>query len=255
MVIEYNILLDGTSHTVIVSDERSALLAAKAAGRAVIGVEGNGNQWTADIARYVIPCFGDASVELAQLALRRHLGLPWEIAVTERLIIREFVKTDGCHIPEEEYSCEESIFRSQELLEHYIEKQYGFYEYGTWALTDRSNGLLIGMAGVSNPRLPAKLDVLHQVAGSLPWLELGYHIFRPFRRRGYALEAVKAVRDYTHEVLEARLCALVRPENLASRAVAESLDMECINGTDTQSSKGLLLYVENWTAQPDRADS
>ena len=45
MVIEYSIVLDGRSHPVVISDEPEALLAAKAAGRAIIGVEGNGNKW------------------------------------------------------------------------------------------------------------------------------------------------------------------------------------------------------------------
>ena len=38
MVIEYSIVLDGRSHPVVISDEPEALLAAKAAGRAIIGV-------------------------------------------------------------------------------------------------------------------------------------------------------------------------------------------------------------------------
>ncbi len=73
---------------------------------------------------------------------------------TERLIIREFVKDDAVRIPREEYGMEENVFRSPELMAHYIEKQYGFYEYGTWALEEKESGALVGMAGVSNPRLP-----------------------------------------------------------------------------------------------------
>ena len=104
----------------------------------------------------------------------------------------------------------------------------------------------------------------------LPWLELGYHIFRPFRRMGYAREAAAAIRDYTHEVLGARLCAMIQTKNQASRAVAEGLGMECIGGmdiigtgssepdiigTDIQSSEEPLLYAERWTSRPDKADS
>ena len=114
----------------------------------------------------------------------------------------------------------------------------------------------------------------------LPWLELGYHIFRPFRRMGYAREAAAAIRDYAHEVLGARLCAMIQTKNQASRAVAEGLGMECIGGMDIigtgssetdiigtgasrqditgtgiQSSEEPLLYAERWTSRPDKADS
>ena len=116
MVIEYSIALDGRSHPVVISDEPEALLAAKAAGRAIIGVEGNGNKWNITCAHYIIPDFMSASRELAELVLRRHLGLPWTIGTTGRLIIREFVKEDAGRIPEEEYGVEEKVFRSPELL-------------------------------------------------------------------------------------------------------------------------------------------
>ena len=328
MVIEYSIALDGRSHPVVISDEPEALLAAKAAGRAIIGVEGNGNKWNITCAHYIIPDFMSASRELAELVLRRHLGLPWTIGTTGRLIIREFVKEDAGRIPEEEYGMEENVFRTPELLAHYIEKQYGFYEYGTWALEEKGSGALVGMAGVSNPRLPKDMegmlsrfeaalsgtsdsgaalsgaidsgaalsgtsDSRAALSGAsdsgpdkqgqepcLPWLELGYHIFRPFRRMGYAREAAAAIRDYAHEVLGARLCAMIQTKNQASRAVAEGLGMECIGGMDIigtgssetdiigtgasrqditgtgiQSSEEPLLYAERWTLRPDKADS
>lgn len=328
MVIEYSIALDGRSHPVVISDEPEALLAAKAAGRAIIGVEGNGNKWNITCAHYIIPDFMSASRELAELVLRRHLGLPWTIGTTGRLIIREFVKEDAGRIPEEEYGMEENVFRTPELLAHYIEMQYGFYEYGTWALEEKGSGALVGMAGVSNPRLPKDMegmlsrfeaalsgtsdsgaalsgaidsgaalsgtsDSSAALSGAsdsgpdkqgqepcLPWLELGYHIFRPFRRMGYAREAAEAIRDYAHEVLGARLCAMIQTKNQASRAVAEGLGMECIGGMDIigtgssetdiigtgasrqditgtgiQSSEEPLLYAERWTSRPDKADS
>ncbi|MEQ2426204.1 GNAT family N-acetyltransferase [Enterocloster hominis (ex Hitch et al. 2024)] len=303
MVMEYNISLEGRSHPVVISDEPEALLAAKAAGRAIIGVENDGNKWNITCAHYIIPDFTSATRELAELVLRRHIGLPWIIGTTERLIIREFVKDDAVRIPREEYGMEENVFRSPELMAHYIEKQYGFYEYGTWALEEKESGALVGMAGVSNPRLPKDLEEMLRrfetglpgtglpgiglpgtglpetglpgiglpgtaFSGSedsgpdragqkqcLPWLELGYHIFRPFRRMGYAGEAVVAIRDYAHEVLEVRLCAMIQTKNQASRAVAEGLGMECISGTGIQSSEAPLLYAERWTSRTDKAGS
>ena len=62
---------------------------------------------------YAVPDFADATEELADLVLRRHLGLPWQIGETERLILRELAAEDAEHIPEEEYGAEEKIFSLQ----------------------------------------------------------------------------------------------------------------------------------------------
>ena len=97
MVIEYRIQLDGVSHPVIISDEPEALLAAQAAGRAIIGVQGDGNKWYLKGVSYVIPGFEDASRELAQLVLRRHLGLPWLIASI--YLRRSTVPRRACSVP------------------------------------------------------------------------------------------------------------------------------------------------------------
>ena len=163
---------------------------------------------------YAVPDFADATEELADLVLRRHLGLPWQIGETERLILRELAAEDAEHIPEEEYGAEEKIFRFRELLERYIKNQYGFYEYGIWAVVEKRTGRLAGLAGVSNPNLPPEAEAFLAAAGengpdACPWLELGYHIFRPFRRMGYGREAVREAADYAQEVLR---CRSLRPD-------------------------------------------
>lgn len=263
MVLEQAVLIEDESYTVVVSDEPQALLAAKAAGRAVVGVEVSEgqalNQWNSSVP-YMVPGFEYATKELAELVLRRHLGLPWMIDKTERLIIREFVRKDALHIPEEEGAEREAVFRSEQAMEKYIENQYRFYEYGTWALTAREGGTLIGMAGVSNPRVPQAMEecldsidnsgaIEHRLGDCssrrpIVWLELGYHIFRPYRYRGYGIEAVRAIRNYAHEVLEARLCAIIEAKNRASRNLAERLGLSCVMETSSESSEELLLYVE-----------
>ena len=98
MVTERSICLDGKTCTAVISDEPEALLAAKAAGRAIIGVENDGNKWNITCAHYIIPDFTSATRELAELVLRRHIGLPWIIGTTKRLIIRGFVKDDAVRI-------------------------------------------------------------------------------------------------------------------------------------------------------------
>lgn len=279
MLIQRKLLLEGQEHTILISDEQEALLAAQAAGRAVVGVE-RGPSWleraggtaeggphqmenagaTSSVhlsgIPYIVPDLSDVTDELLELVLRRHLGLPWLIGETARLTIRELTPEDAGGIPSEEYETEEAVFRSRKLLESYIRHQYGFYEYGTWALVLRETGQLIGLAGVSNPKLPPELEKrLAEVLDNqddYPWLELGYHIFRPFRQLGYGREAVLAIASYTCEVLNARLCALIQKTNKASCALAKDLGMiplaekQSSTETDTQSLQGYLLYVQNF---------
>lgn len=259
MVAEQMIRIEDRECIAVISDEPQALLAAKAAGRAVVGVEGKGEDiWNMRGIPYVVPSFEDATHELLELVARRHLGLPWHICLTDRLLIRELMNEDAPHIPEEEYGPQEAIFRSRELLDLYRKNQYGFYEYGTWALMRREDGVLAGLAGVSNPDLPpameARLESLRGKGDSLPWLELGYHIFRPFRRMGYGMEAVSAIADYSRQVLGVRLCALIHRENQASRRLAEGLGMKLIMEIDTESSGGRLLYAESPGPQQGKAD-
>ncbi len=267
MTEEKQIALNGERHIVVISDEPQALLAAKAAGRAVVAVDASlgaeiqpemtdgleERKGPGEVLRgipYVVPDFADATKELAELVLRRHLGLPWVIGETQRLILREFAAEDAAFVPEEEYGEEEKIFRSRELLGRYIKNQYGFYEYGIWAVVEKRTGQLAGMAGVSNPNLPPQAEAFLADAGekgsnAWPWLELGYHIFRPFRRMGYGREAVREAADYAREVLDAGLCAMIHKNNKASRRLAEGLEMTPIAEIDTGSYAGHLLYVRN----------
>ena len=82
--------VNGESIPVVISDETEALLAAKADGRAIIGLAGmDGNP-----AEFVLERLEDADEEILERAARRHLGLPWTICVTKRLIIREIFADD-----------------------------------------------------------------------------------------------------------------------------------------------------------------
>ena len=265
MVKEMEICADGLRRTIVISDEPEALLAAKADGRAIIGVEQKAGGAPLPAARYIVPGWEFVTEELAGLVLRRHLGLPWTIGVTERLLIRELTMGDREAIPVSELKAGEAMFGDAEMLRAYIGGQYGFYEYGTWAVLERDGGRLAGLAGVSQPRLPEALEqrLNAHIAGCCPgqaFLELGYHIFRPYRRKGYALEACREILDYTCQVLSCRACAMIANENKASRRLAERLGMKPLTPggefmeTDSGSSEPLLLYAESHQSPPDKAD-
>jgi RimJ/RimL family protein N-acetyltransferase len=55
-------------------------------------------------------------------------------------------------------------------------------------------------------------------------LEIGYHIFPEYRRKGYASEASRAVIEYAREEFGIiRFIARIGKENIVSKKVAESL--------------------------------
>ena len=87
-------MVDGEKVPVLISDENEALQAAKAARRAIVGLwreDGKENEWCADT---LITDVEDADEEFLERIARRHLGLPWTICETERLILREIAERD-----------------------------------------------------------------------------------------------------------------------------------------------------------------
>lgn len=249
MTNEVNVQIGQAFYSIWISDEPQALLAAQAAGRAVVAVEGGqeGRFFGFPIP-YVVPSWEDVTPKLLELVLRRHLNLPWLIGKTDRLLIRELTPEDGNRIPAgEELSEAEELFRSPEKLRVYCKAQYGFYEYGTWALCLRENGRLAGLAGLSQPRLPEELE--RELDPDRFYLELGYRIFAPFRGRGLAGEACREIIAYGRDVLDCSFCALIEEKNQASRQTARGLGMKAIAHKQVRKATGswtrLLLYVLN----------
>ncbi len=224
MTREIQVLADGIYGSVVISDEEQALLAAKAAGRAVLGVEGKTGErlWAAPC---VVPSWEEVTEDLLERVLRRRLGLPWQIAQGERLRIRELTQEDKRAIPaKEELLPEEAVFRDAEGLKAYIQNQYQVWEYGIWAVECRRDGCLAGLAGVFLPKLSEEAQAALAAWGpDGEFLELGYRIFSPFRGRGWGKEACGLIQNYVHEELGCRLLAVIEESNKASRRLAESL--------------------------------
>ncbi len=258
MVQNYTIWVENKAYPVVVSDEREALLAAKAAGRVFVGLIYMENE----IRQQVVDEAGDRAGKLSDAAhgtenlwdaeylaapdaicpeyleriVRRHIDLPWIIAETDRLLIREFTQDDIPQMPEEPdvwYTEKErtadKVFYDKDKLEAYIKSQYRFYEYGIWAVVRKADGVIVGKAGVTNQkesghdefenkRIPEKKseNTTIPMEESAEYLELGYHIFRPYRRQGYAKEACRAILNYAKEELSCPVCARVAKENTVS---------------------------------------
>ena len=224
MTIVKEVTVEGIRYPVTVSDDNEALLAAAAAGRAIIGI------WDPsvrplgagfDACLYLVCEMEAADDMLLEKAVRRQYGLPWIIAQTKRLLIREFTKDD----PLEAESADDGdgVFSDRARREDYIDNQYRFHECGLWALVLKKSGVIIGQAGIT--------------AG-----ELGYHIYGPFRGRGYAFEACSAILGYAEEELGLRHVRIKTGEgNEASVRLAEALGFSRTEDTE-QKSEGILTF-------------
>lgn len=161
--------------------------------------------------------------ELGEEALvrlwQRHYGLPWMIAQTKRLLIRESVMED---LPaflamygDEADNPDVVPFKEhpEETFYSYTKRQYPLYGYGLWTVAEQSSGAVAGRIGVEN-----------EEAGG--W-QLAYLIARQYRRRGYAKEAAEAVLAYARDVLELPYLKLhTSDSNIASQKLAVSLGFQ-----------------------------
>lgn len=219
MIQKREIFIDGIPYQVVISDEKETLLAAKAAGRVIVGLLHKDGQQDLSSAKYLIEELDTADDTYLERVVRRQYGLPWNIAETKQLLIREFTLSDLPNIiidPEDNE--EDQIFYRQETLSAYIHSQYAFYEFGVWGIIRKDDGSLIGKAGVT---------------GDGSFLELGYHIFKPYRGQGYATEACQAILSYVKEEWDCPVSAWVGMENKASQHVLKKLGFLFTEQTDT----------------------
>lgn len=107
--------------------------------------------------------------------------------------------------------------KSREEAVSWIEwnqKNYAAYGHGLWII-ETHDGVFVGDCGLTIQRVNGE-----------PALEVGYHVRGVLHGQGLATEAATACRDYAREHTGASdLFAIIHPENLASRRVAEKLGM------------------------------
>jgi len=91
----------------------------------------------------------------------------------------------------------------------------------------REDGVgLWGMELIETMELIGDCGIVEQKVDGERMYEIGYHLRRDFWGRGLATEAAVTCRDWGFAHLKAeRLISLIRPENLASRRVAERAGM------------------------------
>lgn len=90
-------------------------------------------------------------------------------------------------------------------------KRYEEFGHGIWAVIRKADQQFVGDCGL----------VIQEVDG-VEELEVGYHFNPKFWGRGFATEAARGCMEYAFNRLNSRrIISMVRPENLASRRVAE----------------------------------
>jgi|TARA_Y100000780_G_C13617295_1_gene391060 ribosomal-protein-alanine N-acetyltransferase len=145
------------------------------------------------------------------------------IVETNNLLLREMTEGDFCPLYK--------IFSDAETMAYYPapfdEDQvkawiswnldnYATYNYGLWTLVKKNTGEVIGDCGLIN-----------QTVEGIEEIEVGYHVNKKFWGKGYATEAAIACRDYAFSNLGfSKVISLIRPENVASRKVAEKNGMK-----------------------------
>lgn len=246
MTLERSVMIEGKKFGVTISDDQQALRSAYAEGRAVVGLWHKEENQSLAPAVYVVEHLQDADAAFLDRVARRRLGLPWIIGESERLVIREFTIEDVYKIPKERVpGSDDAVFYEKSSLEAYIRFQYGFYEYGIWALEDKTTGRLVGKAGITSLDSRGEDWISEAVKKNDTPMELGYHIFSSFRRQGYGKEACKAILAYAGEHISETIYALIEGGNFPSRSLAKGLGFRPIAHTNSGSAVHLHLYEWN----------
>lgn len=235
MIWERDVLVEGKTYRVVLSDEEQALLAAKTAGRVCIGFWHETGDQSLSAAEYLVDSFDAVDEQYLERVVRRNEGLPWLIGESDRLSLREFMPDDWRFVPHEAEDTEaDRVFYTEGSLSSYIHNQYRFYEYGIWAVVRKSDGVLIGKAGITDRTIGGKEE-----------LELGYHIFEPYRRQGYAKEACRMIMDEVKKEYDRPLYAVTLPSNESSIRLLKSLGFVLTAQKYSEADPLHLVFVWN----------
>lgn len=146
----------------------------------------------------------------------RHNALPLPVGQTSRCLIRELTladlpellslqqenlsQPDGCFFPAECPSPEE-------FLRHYIDHQYPFYDFGLYAIIDKTTETFMGIAGISEVRDTTAL--------------FGYSLLCRWQKQGIAREVVSTLLEEEKKKERfTQFAALIAPSHQDSLALA-----------------------------------
>lgn len=143
---------------------------------------------------------------------------------TQRLILRNWQQSDLEPFVQMNADAEVMKYfpailsRSEsEALVERIEHHHQAYEFGLWAVEERSTGAFIGFIGLNVPRFEAHFT---------PTVEVGWRLAKAFWGKGYATEGARQVISYGFEVIDlTEIVSFTAQLNLRSIAVMKRLGM------------------------------
>jgi [ribosomal protein S5]-alanine N-acetyltransferase len=176
---------------------------------------------------------------------------PRLILETERLVLRELTLDDvdelhvvlGDPVSMRFYP---HPFSRDEVVRwiEWARRSYADNGFGLWGLELKESGRLVGDCGLT----------LQDVEGE-QLVEVGYHMARSHQRNGLATEAAAASRDHAFQVVGTdRLIALIRPENVPSRRVAEKIGLGLWRQTERAGMAHLVYAIarEEWLGRHEQ---
>ena len=163
---------------------------------------------------------------------------------TKRLVLRELTPNDADAL--------ERVIGDGETMRFYLRpftrpeveewiarnrERYATDGHGLWAVVLRESGEMIGDCGL----------VWQDVDGER-LVEVAYHLHRAHWNRGYATEAARECMRYGFDVLSLpKIISLIRPENVASRRVAEKNGLRI----ERRTTRGGLMH-DIWTMRREQ---
>lgn len=103
----------------------------------------------------------------------------------------------------------------QELIDKNLER-YKKYNLGYFIMSENKSGNIIGQAALEPDMIESK-----------QYYEIGYILKKEYWHKGYAIEVANALKEYAFNTLKLNEVIFeIRPNNLTSRKVAESLGTE-----------------------------
>jgi len=152
--------------------------------------------------------------------------MPASQLITSRLVLRPFISDDlqplFSILQEPEIfkyfpiTAAPSLIKVERIINDQL-KQYEKYGFGQWAVEEKGKDDLLGWCGLNY--LPDTDEY-----------EVAYLLKTSARGRGYATEGAQASLEYGFNTVGLkRIIALVHPDNIASRRVAEKIGMTLLD--------------------------
>lgn len=167
------------------------------------------------------------------------------ILTTDRLVLREMVPQDLDFVA--------GMLADPEVMRFYP-KTYTRAEAQEWLDRQRSryqrDGHALWLVALRDTGEPAgQIGLVRQIVRGVDETEVGYLLARPFWGQGLATEAARACRDHALVTLgRARAISLIRPENEASRRVAERIGMRVVDRTPHWGFEHLVYAISRQAA-------